>query len=154
VGVSDAASAPLEQQRIRQLIPHAGRMCLLDRATYWDAACIRCTAMSHLALDNPLRRDGLLRTLAGIEYAAQAMALHGALLQGEPAVHAGYLVSVRNARCAIPLLDGVQAMLEIDAERLAANGTDISYAFALRAGGQELLSARATVVLAKAARLP
>jgi predicted hotdog family 3-hydroxylacyl-ACP dehydratase len=138
---------PLDQARIRELIPHAGAMCLLERATFWDETRVRCETSSHLDPGNPLRREGVLRAAAGIEYAAQAMALHGALLQASGPARGGYLVSVRDVRCSVAALDSAGTPLEIEAERLMGGGANVIYAFRLHAAGVELLSGRATVVL-------
>ncbi len=70
---------PIDAERIRNLVPHAGNMCLLERVVACDAASIRCETRSHLDQSNPLRRNGHLASICAIEYAAQAMALHGAL---------------------------------------------------------------------------
>ncbi len=72
-------SVPIDAERIRKLVPHAGNMCLLERVVACDAASIRCETRSHLDQSNPLRRNGQLASMCAIEYAAQAMALHGAL---------------------------------------------------------------------------
>src|SRR2546430_15076222 len=71
---------PLDRQWIEQHIPHKGRMCLLDEVLSWDAARIRCRSATHRSPDNPLRLHGRLGAACGIEYAAQAMAVHGALV--------------------------------------------------------------------------
>ena len=71
---------PLDHAWLLAHLPHQGSMCLLDAATAWDAQHIRCTASSHRHADNPLRAHDRLGTACGIEYAAQAMAAHGALL--------------------------------------------------------------------------
>jgi predicted hotdog family 3-hydroxylacyl-ACP dehydratase len=74
------APQTLTRDGIAALIPHSGTMCLLDHLERWDTAQIVCTATNHRDADHPLRtRSGLLATCA-IEYAAQAMALHGALI--------------------------------------------------------------------------
>ena len=70
---------PLDRDWIEQHIPHKGRMCLLDEVLSWDALRIRCRSGTHRAADNPLRAHGRLGVACGIEYAAQAMAVHGAL---------------------------------------------------------------------------
>jgi predicted hotdog family 3-hydroxylacyl-ACP dehydratase len=145
---------PLQQARIRQLIPHAGPMCLLDRATFWDASSIRCEAWSHLDPGNPLRHGGVLRAVTGIEYAAQAMALHAALAQGPAPARPGYLVSVREVSCKATALDAVREHLEIEAERLMGERTQMIYAFALRAAGVELVRGRATVILGEPGGVP
>jgi predicted hotdog family 3-hydroxylacyl-ACP dehydratase len=122
-------------------------MCLLDRATFWDARRIRCEASSHLDPANPLRRGGILRAVTGVEYAAQAMALHGALTESAGRARAGYLVSVRDVSCAATSLDAGRGHLEVEAERLMGDARKVIYAFALRTGGAKLLSGRATVIL-------
>ncbi|MCY7388737.1 MAG: 3-hydroxylacyl-ACP dehydratase, partial [Burkholderiales bacterium] len=66
----------LDHAAIAARVPHTGRMCLLDRVLQWDAHAIRCSATSHRDPDNPLREAGGLAMLAGIEYAAQAAAVH------------------------------------------------------------------------------
>jgi predicted hotdog family 3-hydroxylacyl-ACP dehydratase len=72
----------LNRAWILRHIPHQGRMCLLDEVVSWDAERIRCRGATHHAPDNPLRAGGQLGIACGIEYAAQAMALHGALAAG------------------------------------------------------------------------
>ena len=91
-------AAPLDRDAIARLVPHAGAMCLLDRALSWDAEGIACEADRHRDPANPLRRDGRLPAICGVEYALQAMALHGALLApgGAAAQPAGYLSSLRD----------------------------------------------------------
>ena len=64
------------RRRILQLIPHQGTMCLLDEAVSWSDTTIACRSRSHLAADNPLRRDGELAALCGIEYGLQVAATH------------------------------------------------------------------------------
>ena len=129
-------------------IPHQGGMCLLDQVDAWDSQHIRCTAGSHRLQDNPLRARGRLGVACGIEYAAQAMAAHGALLLGAgQAPRAGYLTSVRSVMLAVEWLDDIAADLSVEAERLSGDENNILYGFTVSAAGRELLSGRATVVL-------
>ena len=86
----------LDRAAIDNLLPHAGRMCLLDRVLNWDTSSIRCRAVSHRDIDNPLREGGGLAVLVGIEYAAQAAAVHGGLLSGATMPRSGVLASLRN----------------------------------------------------------
>jgi predicted hotdog family 3-hydroxylacyl-ACP dehydratase len=73
-------------------LPHAGRMCLLEHLESWDNTSITCIATSHRDVENPLRHDGRLHAVAGVEYAAQVMALHGYLLSAADAPPSiGYL---------------------------------------------------------------
>jgi predicted hotdog family 3-hydroxylacyl-ACP dehydratase len=129
------------------MIPHAGPMCLLDGVRSWDSTRIRCFSQSHLHPGNPLRAGGLLPAICGIEYAAQAMALHGGLtgaVRGKPA--AGYLASVRDVSCHAERLD-TEGELVIEAEQLAVNDLSVMYRFTLSVNGVAVLDGRATVIL-------
>lgn len=129
-------------------IPHQGTMCLLDGVEQWDAQRIRCIASSHRALDNPLRTHGRLAAACGIEYAAQAMAVHGALLAPQQArPRAGFLASVRGAILHAGRLDDIAGDLSVEAERFSSDGNNVLYDFALRAAGRLLIEGRAAVVL-------
>jgi len=138
----------LDRDWIAARIPHQGSMCLLDAVVEWSESAIRCTASSHRLADNPLRAEGRLGIVAGIEYAAQAMAVHGALLappKGQP--RQGYLASVRNVDLLAERLDDQADDLDIAAERLAGDGNNILYQFSVRAGERLLLTGRAAVIL-------
>jgi len=138
----------MSKMEICARLPHSGAMCLLDGVLSWDALRIACTASTHRAPDNPLRRDGRLHTICGIEYAAQAMALHGALASGGQAEQRkGYLASVRDIRCGIAFLDAIDGDLLVEAEQLAGEEARAMYRFVLRSAQRELLSGRAAVVL-------
>lgn len=130
-------------------IPHQGSMCLLDSVEAWDGGQIRCRASSHREADNPLRAHGQLGAACGIEYAAQAMAVHGALLApaGSTTPRAGYLVSVRGANLHVPRLDDIAADLMVEAVCITRNENNILYQFNVRAAGQLLLDGRAAVVV-------
>jgi predicted hotdog family 3-hydroxylacyl-ACP dehydratase len=129
-------------------IPHQGRMCLLDGVVSWDAERIVCRASSHRDTDNPLREQGQLGIANGIEYAAQAMAVHAALLCGsddKPA--AGFLASVRDVHWLVARLDDVTDDLAITAERLSGSEQSVLYQFHIDAANTRLLSGRASVIL-------
>ncbi|HJW54895.1 MAG TPA: hotdog family protein [Burkholderiaceae bacterium] len=129
-------------------IPHRGAMCLLHRVEDWDEQRIRCSAVSHRAPDNPLRAHGRLAAACGIEYAAQAMAVHGALIAPRDAPpRLGYLASVRGAVLHVGRLDDIAADLTVEATRFSGDGNTILYDFALRAAGRVLLEGRAAVIL-------
>ncbi|ANQ87073.1 hypothetical protein dqs_4057 [Azoarcus olearius] len=129
-------------------IPHQGDMCLLEQVHDWDDTRIRCSAHSHRDSANPLRSGGRLGVMAGIEYAAQAIAVHGALLAGADAPPApGFLGSARGVECHVARLDDLDTELVIEAERLSGDARTLLYAFSLTAGGRLLLGGRASVVL-------
>jgi predicted hotdog family 3-hydroxylacyl-ACP dehydratase len=133
---------------IGALIPHAGAMCLLDGVLSWDATHIRCATVSHVALDNPLRRDERLGALCGVEYAVQAMAVHGALTVGglDPP-RAGYLASVRAVSVHADRLDLLPGTLTVEAERLHGDADRAIYGFTLRHADRILLGGRVAVAL-------
>ena len=137
---------------IAKLIPHAGSMCLLDGVLRWDATHICAFSRTHRDTANPLRADGQLSAMCGIEYAAQTMAVHGGLSGlpgGQP--RAGYLVSLRNVVCRRSRLDTLDDDLLVEAERLMGDVNRVIYQFTLHAGAAAILSGRATVVLDAAA---
>lgn len=143
-----ASTPPLGRDWIASRIPHSGSMCLLDAVIAWDAQRIQCTATSHRAVDNPLRSKGRLASVCGIEYAAQAMAAHGALVgaQGErPRV--GMLTSVRGVTTYVDRLDTLGDTLDIAAERIGGDDKTVLYRFAVRAAGALILDGRAAVML-------
>ena len=138
----------LNHAAIAALIPHAGAMCLLDRVASWDAEGIRCAAVSHRDPANPLRSGGALPALCGIEYAAQAMAVHGGLsgAAGEKP-RSGFLASLRDVACNRERLDDLPGELTVAATRLMGDEARVIYEFTLQAGEIPVLSGRATVVL-------
>lgn len=142
-------STTIDRAGIAQRIPHAGTMCLLDRVLQWDADTIRCSAVSHRDPDNPLRARGRLSSVCGIEYAAQAMAVHGALCAAarERPPRVGLLTSVRGVSLIATHLDDVDEELAIVAERLSGDARAVLYAFTVSAGERPLLSGRAAVIL-------
>jgi predicted hotdog family 3-hydroxylacyl-ACP dehydratase len=130
-------------------IPHAGSMCLLERVVAADSERIVCSASSHRDPGNPLRARGCLSAVHAIEYAAQAMALHGALAAGgaTQAPARGMLTSVRGVTCLVDRLDDIAADLTIEATRVAGERDIVVYAFSVRAGERELVTGRASAVL-------
>ena len=124
-------------------LPHAGRMCLLERLESWDGDSISCIATSHRDADNPLRSSGRLHAVAGVEYAAQAMAMHGHLLSATDTVPAiGYLASVRDLKLDLEDLGTVAEDLHVTARRLSGDASGFIYEFEIRAGARAVLSGR------------
>ena len=138
---------PRTRTEVARLIPHQGAMCLLDRVVACDAGSIACLSSTHRDAGNPLRRDGVLPAVCGVEYALQAMALHGAITAGAPQ-GAGFLAALSGVVMATERLDDVAGELRIDATALARESRGFIYGFEITGGGRALLSGRATVVLA------
>ena len=148
--------ATLDKDWISRHIPHQGSMCLLDHVVAWDQEHIECRASSHRAADNPLRTQGRLGATCGIEYAAQAMAVHGALLAPPESACArvGFLVSVRGAHLHAVRLDDIAADLQIEASCITQNENNSLYQFSVSTAGRLLLDGRAAVVLNAESLIP
>lgn len=129
-------------------IPHAGSMCLLHQVLDWDMESIRCTAVSHLDPDNPLRRDGRLAAVHAVEYASQACALHGALTAAQaPAVALrSLLATARNVELMVTDLAVLSAPLEIAARRELGAPTGAIYRFTVTSAGLVVAAGRLTVL--------
>ena len=133
---------------IAKVIPHSGNMCLLDGVLECDAQRIRCLSRSHRDPANPMRSGDELLALCGIEYAAQAMAVHGAWdAKFDSKPRAGYLAALRDVSCERMRLDDLADDLLIDAEKIMGDDARVIYAFSIRAGEDKIMSGRATVVL-------
>lgn len=145
----NTTALPASAQAIARLIPHQGRMCLLDEVLSCTATQASCRARRHGAPDHPLRSASGLLAPVGIEYAAQAMALHGAL-NAKPGVHGkpGFIASARGVKLHVARLDDVPGALTVHVEHLAGDERQALYRFELRDDdGRLLVDGRATVVL-------
>jgi predicted hotdog family 3-hydroxylacyl-ACP dehydratase len=134
------------------LIPHAGSMCLLDRVVAHSAHDIQCATRTHTDPGHPLRRDGQLSAVHLIEYAAQAMAAHGALVSG--GLQPGMLASVRDIRLHVERIDDLDTELMIHATRRLAQSAGSLYDFTVHGSGRLLCEGRIAIVLLLAAALP
>ena len=122
-------------------------MCLLDAVEQWDAEAIVCRASSHRRSDNPLRAADRLGIANGIEFAAQAMAVHGALLAADDAAPTvGFLTSVREVQWQRPRLDDIASDLMVHAQRISGSANSLLYQFELRADEAVVLRGRASVM--------
>jgi predicted hotdog family 3-hydroxylacyl-ACP dehydratase len=145
----------LNRAWIEQHIPHHGSMCLLDEVLEWDAANIRCRSTTHRAANHPMSRQGQLGIACGIEYAAQAMAVHGALASNAAAapLQIGLLASLRDVHLFAERLDTIEADLICEATQVAGDAASAIYSFHISAARTSLLSGRATVVFDAGRRL-
>lgn len=138
----------LDRAWIAAHIPHQGSMCLLDAVSEWSENSIACRASSHTDPANPLRAEDRLGAANGIEYAAQAMAIHGALLaSSDDQPRQGYLTSVRSVTLHTARLDDQPGELLVHAERLSGDTNNILYQFSVSHADRCLLEGRAAVVL-------
>jgi predicted hotdog family 3-hydroxylacyl-ACP dehydratase len=143
----------LDHAWIAAHIPHQGSMCLLDEVLSWDLQRLACRSVSHRAPDNPLRAHGRLGAACAIEYAAQAVAVHGALLQSPPASGGsfGMLTSARRVEFAVERLDDLAPELTINVQRLHSDAISALYSFALQDGERLVAQGRLSLLHAAAA---
>ncbi len=135
----------LDKAAIRQLIPHAGAMCLPDAVVAWDREGLRALADNHRDPHHPLREAGRLGAICAVEYAAQAMALHAALGAGS-AAPIGFLAALRSVQLHRQWLDDLPTPLAIEVRQLAAEGGGLIYEFTVHSGGLPVVEGRATVI--------
>ncbi len=138
----------IERDEFEPLIPHSGLMCLLDRVLEWDSDSIQCTAVSHFASNNPLRSGAQLSAIHLVEYAAQSMAIHGALLarvEGK-ALAPGYLAGVKEVQLKVNRLDDIRQTLYLCAEPLVRQCGSMLYQFRSWAERGEIGCGRITVI--------
>lgn len=125
---------PIEHDEIQALIPHAGTMCLLNQVISSNDSSIVCSSISQTYAANPLFRCGLLSARCGIEYAAQAMAVHGGLtaqaLDRKNQPKNGYIVMLSNVDFYVETLQEY-TNLYIYCERLMATDSGSKYSFKL-----------------------
>lgn len=133
---------------IRELVPHTGAMCLLEGVLEWDETSIACRATSHRDASNPLRTSDGLAAVVGVEYAAQAVAVHGGLAKKAAKPKIGYLAALRDVICSVERLDIEKGDLVVRANQVAAESGRLLYDFRIESGGRELLRGRLSVVLA------
>lgn len=137
-----------DKAAIARVIPHTADMCLLDGVLECDAQRIRCISGTHRDANNPMRSGDVLPALCGVEYAAQAMAVHGAWsAKFDRKPRAGYLAALRDVSCPSMRLDDLGDDLIIEAEKVMGDEARVIYQFSIRAGAEEIMSGRATVVL-------
>ena len=141
----------LDREALCRLIPHGGAMCLLDEVVEWDGERILCRARNHGDPAHPLREGGRLPALCAIEYAAQAMAVHGGLLAGERGARPelGFLGSVREVNMFVDDLEDITAPLDVLAVRQMAGESHFLYQVEVSAAGRMIMTGRAAVFLQK-----
>lgn len=136
-------SPEIDRHGLLGLIPHAGSMCLLDRIVTHSEHAIECIARAPTASDHPLQRDGQISALHLVEYAAQAMAAHGALQSG--GVQRGMLAALREVRFYTNRIDALDMELIVHATRRISQPTGSLYDFQVHATGRLLCEGRIAI---------
>ena len=138
----------LGHEQLCRMIPHEGSMCLLESVVEWSDEKIVCRSVSQTDHNNPLLSDGNLSAINGVEYAAQAMAVHGALLQqSDTPPSVAFLAALRSVNLYCDHLHE-QPELFLSCQRLGGDSNGFIYTFEVSNGDNLLLDGRATVLSA------
>lgn len=135
---------------IAHYLPHQGNMCLLEKVETYDAENILCQTESHLDPQHPLRTAAGLASIHGVEYAAQAAALHIALSppsSSTPLPKSGFLAALQDCQRYQDWLDQENTPLQIAGHRLfvdAARGA--KYQFRIFTKTQVLLTGELLII--------
>ncbi|MCB9776741.1 MAG: 3-hydroxylacyl-ACP dehydratase [Nitrospiraceae bacterium] len=124
-------------------------MSLLSVVENWDTRSITCSANSHRDPQNPLRRSGQLDSLCGLEYAAQAMAIHFGLTS-IPEIERGpigFLGGIRDLNVTTDRLDLYEDNLTIVATLLFPQEVSFLYAFSVNVENSLILKGRASIFI-------
>lgn len=139
----------LVQVDIERLIPHSEGMCLLEKIIECTPEKIICQTKTHLNDDNPLKIDGVLSKMHLIEYGAQAVAVHGGLierlssLESEPKL--GYIALLKSIKWGV--FNPQTSLLEVQAHLITANDVSKLYEFDIMdATQQNVCSGKVMVV--------
>jgi predicted hotdog family 3-hydroxylacyl-ACP dehydratase len=154
----DKIPQKIDGKVLAQVIPHSGRMVLLDGVQEWDENYIVCIAKSHCDKDNPLRVNHALSTIHTIEYAAQAASFHAALvsmkaarplegLEKFGAIASAFLAIVRDFSFLDDNLDSFGDLLILRAERIMTGPRILQYSINATIGIKELSRGLITLVI-------
>jgi predicted hotdog family 3-hydroxylacyl-ACP dehydratase len=139
-----------DRVRIEQLVPHAGAMCLLDAVKQWDAGQIACSS-GEPGPSHPLARDGVVPAIAAAEYAAQATAVHGALLEQTSQPRAGMLAKLMDVKLHSAFFPLGGGSVTVNATLLSRLGSGCLYAFEVGSVGRPIASGRLIVAFGPSA---
>jgi predicted hotdog family 3-hydroxylacyl-ACP dehydratase len=137
--------------RIEQLVPHAGAMCLLDSVTQWGAAGITCTGAAPDAA-HALAREGRVSAIVAVEYAAQAAAVHGALLDETAAPRPGLLATLLDVELRATQFDALGGAALVAADLLSRSAQGCLYGFEVTQAGAAVAQGRLVVAFPAEAR--
>jgi predicted hotdog family 3-hydroxylacyl-ACP dehydratase len=121
----------LTRSQIQSRIPHGGTMCLLDSVQRWDATTITCQAAATTAAHPLAHTAGTqgVPAVAAVEYAAQAAAVHGSLLDDTDSPRDGLLAKLSDVELCAAGLDEAGGPLTIRAELLSRVAAGCMYSF-------------------------
>jgi len=123
-------------------------MSLLDAVVDWDDTRLHATAVSHRDPANPLRSGGMLRAVHLCEYAAQATAIHGALVarRAGARVAPGLLVALREVELHTVRIDDLDGTLDVHVTKLLDDGAGAQFEFRVDHAGARLAAGRVAIL--------
>lgn len=135
---------------IAHLLPHGGDMVLIDRLVAFDDLNVHCRAVIDDTATHPLAAAGRLPAIVLVEYAAQAMAVHGGLFAsaGENP-RAGMLVALGRLDLACEYLE-TRCELDIHAKRLCGDDYGQIYSFLVSTHDRVLAEGQVTIMIPEA----
>ena len=132
----------LTRAEIARRIPHGPAMSLLDQVIRWDVASIVCRSARLAGGDNPLCAAAELPVVLLLEYAAQAAAVHAALIhEGIGEAGPAYVGAVKAVEWDRPHVRP-ELEVELEAQCLLHSDTGAIYQVEARQDGESLLRAR------------
>lgn len=136
---------------IAPLLPHAAPMILIESPIESAENYLMCRTDSHLLANHPLRIEGILNIFSGIEYAAQAMALH-ARLSGAPGQEGeqpprGFVATASKVKAFAARLDQYPHPLLVRVDRIASSRDSSLYSFIIKADEILLLEGQLMAVI-------
>lgn len=134
---------PRDHAALVALLPHGESMCLLQAVEDADAETIACRGRAPADPEHPLARAGRLSPVHAVEYAAQAAAVHAALISGRDEAGPGMLASVRDLQWGDGGLTGELLRVECTAEIIDARLC--RYTFRVGGGDGGAVAGRLTI---------
>lgn len=132
----------MNHAQIVALIPHGESMCLLDEVVSWDANQLHARSNHFATSTNPLFEDEQLDSILLIEYAAQAAAIHAALLQsGLGDKRPAYIGAVKNIEL-LAAISNNHSPLDMQVECLLSSSSGAIYQAAVSQSNKTLLRGR------------
>lgn len=141
---------PVNKQEVARCLPHEGPMVLLERVLQCTEESLECETSTHLQPEHPLSIEGQLSVFAGVEYAAQAMALHKCLnAESDGKVRSGFVAVTSNLMPHLVVLNQASGTLNVAVNMLDSSGGGSLYEFHISHGQKKLpvLDGRLLVML-------
>ena len=129
---------------VEDVVPHSGRMVLLDRLLLVEEGRLRAEVV--LRANSMFVRNGRARAIVAVEYMAQAVAAYVGTIsrQKNQPVEIGYLIGIREMTLAVGHLEAGD-VLEIEAEHVFGNDQLGSFKTSTKKNGALLAEATLTV---------